>query len=186
MNAKKPHTTAGHKRTGSRARARAAAAAGRLQARTRAAQARFAREYAKHANISKACRVAGVGRATVYEWLRDDKAFAALHAAAREEAIDGLELEARRRAVEGTLKPVFQNGRKVGAVREYSDTLLIVLLKAARPTVYREQVTHKIGGRLGLGSIQSKTLSNEDLRRLTLAAAAGGVMAAAITARGAN
>ena len=44
-----------------------------------------------------------------------------------------------RRASEGTLKPVFYQGKMCGEIREYSDTLLIFLLKARRPETYRER-----------------------------------------------
>lgn len=55
------------------------------------------------------------------------------------EAAEHLEAEARRRAVEGVVKPVYYKGQEVGAVREYSDTLLIFLLKGAMPEKYRER-----------------------------------------------
>ncbi|MDP2936788.1 MAG: hypothetical protein Q8O86_09895 [Dehalococcoidia bacterium] len=40
----------------------------------------------------------------------------------------------------GTEKPVFQGGQQVGVVREYSDVLLIFLLKGARPEKYRDNL----------------------------------------------
>ena len=49
-----------------------------------------------------------------------------------------MELEARRRAVKGTDKPVFQRGEQVGTIREYSDTLLMFLLKANKPEKFRD------------------------------------------------
>ena len=51
------------------------------------------------------------------------------------------EVEARRRAVEGVEEPVgwFQ-GTPGGTVRKYSDTLLIFLLKGARPHKYRDNI----------------------------------------------
>ena len=52
---------------------------------------------------------------------------------AKQEAVETLEAEARRRAVDGWEVPVCQGGRKVGAIRKYSDLLLIFLLKAAAP-----------------------------------------------------
>jgi hypothetical protein len=55
----------------------------------------------------------------------------------KEEAIGGLEDEAVRRAYEGWLKPVFYQGRQCGAVRRYSDKLLMFLLKGWRPERYR-------------------------------------------------
>ncbi len=55
-------------------------------------------------------------------------------------------LEAVRRAVEGTEKPVYQQGRLVGHVQEYSDTLLIFLLKGRRPEKYGEKLRQEISG----------------------------------------
>ena len=46
------------------------------------------------------------------------------------------ESEAIRRAVYGTIEPVFHAGRVVGSTVRYSDTLLALLLKAAAPDVY--------------------------------------------------
>jgi hypothetical protein len=50
-----------------------------------------------------------------------------------ERGTDALEDEALLRPLEGTLKPVYQGGKKAGTVREFSDTLLIFMLKAPRP-----------------------------------------------------
>lgn len=50
-----------------------------------------------------------------------------------------LEAEADRRAMEGYLKPIYYNGVAVGAERRYSDTLLIVRLKALAPHRYKER-----------------------------------------------
>jgi hypothetical protein len=57
-------------------------------------------------------------------------------------AIERMEAEADRRAVDGTDKPVFYQGERCGEVREYSDSLLIFRLKARRPEVYRERFEH--------------------------------------------
>jgi len=93
--------------------------------------------------VTEACRSARVDRSTYYDWLKDGD-FAAAAAAAIEEAGDRLEAEARRRAEKGWLRPVFQGGRKVGTVLEKSDTLLIFLLKGAKPEKYRERFRHVI------------------------------------------
>ena len=51
-----------------------------------------------------------------------------------------LEREARRRAVEGVEEPVgFYKGEPSAYVRKYSDTLLIFLMKGARPDKYRDR-----------------------------------------------
>jgi hypothetical protein len=86
--------------------------------------------------VAAACRAAGVERATAY---RDrDPRFAAAWDEAAEDGTDLLELECRRRAVEGVDRPVFYKGQQVGTVKEYSDRLLIFLLKANRPEKYRD------------------------------------------------
>jgi hypothetical protein len=69
-----------------------------------------------------ACRGAGISRTQAYRERQRNARFAALWAEAEEDATEGLEAEARRRAL------------------ATSDTLLIFLLKARRPDVYREHV----------------------------------------------
>lgn len=110
--------------------------------RTARAKARFLARFALTGNILRSAQAAQVGRRTVYDWLAEDPAFKALHDDAHEDALDALEEEARRRSVDGVLKPVYQSGKKVGDIREYSDTLLILLLKGKRPQTFRERFEH--------------------------------------------
>lgn len=91
--------------------------------------------------VLHACKVVGISRAAVYEWRHEDEAFAAAWKLAEEDATDALVREARRRAVEGTLEPVYQGGEQVGTIRRYGDTLLIFLIKGARPEIYRDNVS---------------------------------------------
>ena len=58
-----------------------------------------------------------------------------------------LEEEAIRRACRGVNEPVFYRGKVCGAIQKYSDTLLIVLLKALAPAKYRE--VHELQGEGG-------------------------------------
>lgn len=98
-------------------------------------------------SVTMACKAAAIGRSTAYEWKAEDEAFAALWDEALEAGIDLLEDEARRRAVEGVEKPVVTMGKiarnddgSVLKIREYSDSLLALMLKAKRPEQYRERV----------------------------------------------
>jgi len=100
--------------------------------------------------VSYACKAARVSRSTVYERREKDAVFRAAWDEAAEIAADMLEQEAHRRAVEGTARPVYQGGKLVGAERQYSDTLLMFLLKARRPEKFRERVDLKHSGQLGL------------------------------------
>ena len=36
------------------------------------------------------------------------------------------------------MRPVFHQGKEIGSIREYSDTLLIFMLKARRPATFRD------------------------------------------------
>ncbi len=101
------------------------------------ARARFLRGLERTGCVSIACRAAGFGRTTAYKRRGQDEGFRAEWDEALALAADRLEAEARRRAVEGTLRPVYQGGRRVGSVRLYSDRLLELLLRAHRPGFLR-------------------------------------------------
>jgi hypothetical protein len=107
----------------------------------------FLSAFAQNGNISASCRAADIERTQHYRWLKEDAEYVARFTVAGENAIDVLEKEARRRGVEGVTKPIYQGGKLVGEVQEYSDTLLIFLLKGARPERYRERydITMNVG-----------------------------------------
>ncbi len=100
----------------------------------------FLAAYSKLGTVTHAADAAGIDRRSHSNWMHGDPKYREAFASAGEMAVQHLEREARRRAIEGTEKPVYQNGRLVGTIREYSDTLLIFLLKGARPERYRERV----------------------------------------------
>ena len=106
----------------------------------------FLAAYAECGNVTTAAELSKVRRSTVYLWRESDPAFVEAMAAAEEQAADLLEQEARRRAHAGVDEPVFYKGDECGVVRRYSDTLLIFLLKGARPEKYRERISQEIGG----------------------------------------
>jgi len=102
-------------------------------------QKAFLAAYAACGNIADAARKAKCGRCSHYEWM-EDAAYAEAFAEAHEQACEALESEARRRAVRGVQKPVYYMGDIVGTAREYSDVLLIFLMKGAMPEKYRDNV----------------------------------------------
>jgi hypothetical protein len=63
-------------------------------------------------------------------------------------------------------------GRVATTVQEYSDTLLIFLLKGARPQKYRELRQTEHSGRVELTARPFKDLSDEDLETMLEAAKA--------------
>jgi hypothetical protein len=113
----------------------------------------------KTGNVTTACAKAKIERSTAYRRKTDDKDFSAAWTVALDEAADHLEAEAWRRAVAGVLKPVFQGGKRVGQVREYSDTMLALLLKAHKPEKYRERFDHKV-------ELDVTQLSDDELRQI--------------------
>lgn len=96
--------------------------------------------------VKEACTVAGIHRSTAYEERQRNEDFALAWHQVEEETTERMEREAIRRAADGVEKPVYQGGKRVGAVREYSDTLLIFMLKARRPEIYRETTRHEHSG----------------------------------------
>ena len=101
----------------------------------------------KTGNVSAAAAAAGISRPHVYLARADDPEFAVAWSERIEAAVQSLEGEARRRALDGVEEPIYHQGEQCGTVRRYSDTLMIFLLKAHRPERYRERSqTEHTGG----------------------------------------
>jgi hypothetical protein len=121
----------------------------------------FLAAFRQTGNVKAAAEAAEIDRSLAYVWKRGDPEYAVMFSDAQADAADLLELEARRRAVHGVEKPVIHQGKVVetwvdeegnivntetpGAklipltITQYSDTLLIFLLKGANPDKYRER-----------------------------------------------
>ncbi len=107
---------------------------------TKTLQERFLEELADTGSVSTAASAAGTSRTRVYELRKADPTFASAWQDAEEIAVDRLEDEARRRALEGVPEPLVSGGKLVRdgegqpiTIRRYSDNLLLALLKAHRP-----------------------------------------------------
>jgi hypothetical protein len=118
-------------------------------------------------SVSAAAILARVGRQSVYDWRRSDADFAARWDAAVEVGTDRLEDEAFRRGHNGVTKPVYHNGVIVGEIQEYSDTLLIFMLKGRRRSIYGDK--HELMGKNG-GPIQTVTIPLDKMTDEQLAA----------------
>ena len=99
--------------------------------------------------VTHAAAMAGISRKTVYEWANKDPEFAIKFSHAKEAVADMLEQEAIRRACQGINRPVYYQGQKVDTNKEYSDTLLIFLLKGQKPDKYGDKVRQEITGESG-------------------------------------
>jgi transposase-like protein len=84
-------------------------------------------------NVCKAAKVVGLGRESLYQHRAKNEAFRIEWDAAVERSTDVLLGEAMRRAVKGVRKPIYQQAKRVGYVQEYSDSLLMFLIKGRRP-----------------------------------------------------
>ena len=84
-------------------------------------------------NVTHAAQYAGRSQNQAYHVRRHSEHFAAQWDEALGEGTDLLEAEARRRAFTGIDKPVYYKGEVVGSIKEYSDRLLMFLLKAHDP-----------------------------------------------------
>ena len=121
----------------------------------------FLAELARVGIVGAACKKAGIGRSTAYKTYKDDPAFASAWDLALDDAADSMESEAIRRGTEGVDKPVYQQGVEVGTIREYSDTLLIFMLKAVRPEKFRDRSEVKRTGKVDVSK-----LSDDELRSI--------------------
>jgi len=102
--------------------------------------------YAACGSLRAAAKASGVARSNHDRGWIHDEAYAKAFREAKERASEFLEDEARRRAVEGVLEPVFYEGDVCGHKRRYSDTLLIFLLKGNNPEKFGDRLdaTHRV------------------------------------------
>lgn len=106
-------------------------------------------------NVFQSCKAAKMVRSVVYKERADNADFKKDWDNALEQAADILEFEARRRAYEGLVRKKF-TGKGEAVIdpatgkqyieREYSDTLLIFLLKGINPEKFRERVSAEHSG----------------------------------------
>ncbi len=117
-------------------------------------------------SVTDATRAVGVHITTPYNRRRSDEKFREAWQNAAEIGTEFMEQEAARRAYHGTLKPVFHKGIECGHVREYSDTLMIFLLKARKPHIYRDMQEQGKGGGTVSVSVQTNVAAVELLNRM--------------------
>lgn len=108
-------------------------------------QAIFLAAYAECGTIRTATAMSGVARSMHWEWLANSPGYAEKFEAAKAESVEMLEDEARRRAHDGIRKRKFHpRSKRAYDEIEYSDVLLIVLLKANAPEKYRERFDSQV------------------------------------------
>lgn len=103
------------------------------------AQDRYLAALPKVWTTQLALKAAGATRSQLARWREEDAAFCVQERQVQEGISDLLEAEAVRRAFRGVRKPVYQGGLLAGHITEYSDQLLMFMLKAMRPERFRER-----------------------------------------------
>lgn len=116
---------------------------------------KFLNAFATCGSVKLAAEKVDMDRTTHYTWL-DDESYKKAYERARQIAADALEEEARRRAVEGYI------GKD--GVREYSDKLLIALLKANFPDRYKERMESKVELSGAVGIVDALKEARERLK----------------------
>lgn len=109
----------------------------------------------KTANVVASCDAAGIPRTTVYRWRKNFDAFRAAWEESQELGTDALEDEAIRRCSHGVARKKFtgkgdpvmdpETGKQYVEL-DYSDTLLIFMLKARRPEKFKDRSETTLGG----------------------------------------
>lgn len=90
-------------------------------------------------SVVLAAEAVPVDKTMHYRWLRNEN-YAKAFAGAEAEFGDMLEAAAIARAKDGVLEPVFYKGKPCGAIRVYSDGLMVHLLKRFKPEKYAARV----------------------------------------------
>lgn len=122
---------------------------------TQHTRAQVIEEFRRTGRVDLACAFAGVDRGSHYLWLKKHPDYAAEFNDAREQVAGLLEDEAVRRAYHGTAKPVAVAG-KIVMLHEFSDQLLMFLLKARKPEVFADRLKTEHSGGIAV------TISPED------------------------
>lgn len=118
----------------------------------------------------------GVPIRTLYRWKEENEEFGKAWKRAYQIGNQALEKEAKRRAVEGTQKPVFHQGEVCGWVNEYSDTLLMFLMKARDPQKFCDrtrtaEIEREIANALAASNSNATTTAADIVDRLIKLAA---------------
>lgn len=110
----------------------------------------FIAELMKFPNVSAACEVCGISWSTAHRHKIADAEFSEAWDMAKRKAADLLEQAMYQRAEAGYLKPVFQGGKKVGEIREFSESTGIFMLKGLKPEVYGDKQKVELSGKVSL------------------------------------
>lgn len=105
-------------------------------------QLAFLRAYANRGIVRDGCIAADMSRGAYMRQRETYEEFNVACKAAEEMAADRLEAEAHRRAFDGFEKPVIYQGEITDTYKEYSDSLMGMLMKGYKKDKYKERSEH--------------------------------------------
>lgn len=120
-----------------------------IQQSQRARQQRFLACYGACGSLTRAARWSKIHRHTHYDWMKNSPDYPGAFAEAERLAARTLQDEAVRRAHEGIKKAVYYKGKIVGYETEFSDSLMITMLKATDPEKFRDRSDQRHSGPSG-------------------------------------
>lgn len=132
----------------------------------------FFEKLSQHGRITQAAREAGLQRESLYDKRERDPEFATRWANALETYADVVEAEVHRRAIEGTDKGIWHQGQLVGTERQFSDALLLALVKAKRAREFGDKSKLELTGADG-GAVKVETSPLDLARRIGVLLSAG-------------
>lgn len=128
-------------------------------------QREFLAAFSEMGVLKTASMIAGTSVGTHKKWVLENEDYAEAFELAKQQACETLEAEARRRAVAGVKRYRFYKGKPIiDPVSkqpyydlEYSDTLLILLMKANMPEKYKDRTETTVNGNMN-NNIDAKVL----------------------------
>lgn len=114
--------------------------------------------------VGRTCEQLKLNPQMMYHERRLDPEFAKAWEAAVSDAFPVFEDEVRRRAFDGFDRPVYQQGMKVGVVREYSDKLAELMIRAGKPETYNPRTTTQLEHSGAVGHLYAQ-LSDDELNK---------------------
>ncbi len=109
----------------------------------------FLAELAKTGQVAASAKAAGVDRSNAYQRRLRNPTFAQRWDDAIESFADAVEAEAFRRAVTGITKGIWWQGARVGEEQQWSDSLLLAMLRAKRSREYGDKSKVEVTGAEG-------------------------------------
>jgi len=113
---------------------------GRGRKATPADRQKFLDALAETGIVTIAAKSAGITRTSVYAWRAEEPEFRAEWEKALELGLDAMEDEGRRRAMHGVRRSIYYQGQEVGSQQDFSDVLLMFMLKGRRPEIFKDRM----------------------------------------------